>query len=91
MHRLAALDAVGQPLALHPAGDVDCVTPQIVDEFMPANHPRHHRTAVNANADVQRQVQVARNLAQSGGISRPARATRSVWSCMILGRLPTTM
>ena len=39
MHGFAALDAIGHSLALHGAGDVDRVPPQVIDEFVPAVHP----------------------------------------------------
>ena len=45
------LDRAALALRFHAAGDVHDVAPQIVDELLAADHARHHRPGVDADAE----------------------------------------
>ena len=53
VNRYRYLDAPCLPMGFHTAGDVDRISPQVVDKFFGANDPGHHRPRINSDADIE--------------------------------------
>lgn len=53
LNLLSNLDTPRQPMRFHPAGNIDGISPQVITEFLCANHARHHRANVDACADLE--------------------------------------
>jgi hypothetical protein len=90
-HLFCALDLVRNTMGLHPAGRIYRITPEVIDEFMPADHASHHRTRMHPNPHRRWNILILTDRCESvldiQGRSRDA----STWPGIASGKPPTIM